>query len=116
MTNLTDLTTSQLRRIIGLKQEIEAIQARIDSIAAGDGEPPAPLDISGPQKRHMSASARAKIAAAQRARWARVQGTTATASATKKKDGRSSPAFRAKMAAAARARWKKAKAAGKRTL
>jgi len=116
MTNLEDLSTSQLRRIIGLKEQIEALQAQIDSIAAGDGEIPAPLAAKGPKKRRkMSAAARAKIAAAQRARWARVKGTTAP-KASEKGDRRSSPAVRAKLAAAARARWKKAKAPGKMTL
>jgi len=116
MTDLNDLTTSQLHRIIGLKEKIEAMQAQIDSIIAVDGEFPTPSAGKTPKKRRTSAAARAKIAAAQRARWARVKGTTATAKAAKKKDGRSSPAARAKMAAAAKARWKKAKAAGKKTL
>jgi len=62
----------------------------------------------------MSAAARAKIAAAQRARWARQKGT---AVGTAKKGRRKmSPAARAKIAAAARARWAKAKAANRRTL
>ena len=117
MTNLKDLSTNQLQRIIALKEAIEGLEGQIASIMDGrDGEiAEIPVDEL-PKKRRMSASARAKIAAAQRARWARVKGTTAMPKATNKKDGRSSPAFRAKMAAAARARWKKAKAAGKKTL
>jgi hypothetical protein len=40
MPNLTDLTTSQLRQIVAFKEQIEALQAQIDSIIAGDGELP----------------------------------------------------------------------------
>jgi hypothetical protein len=37
MPNLTDLTTSQLHQIIAFKEQIEALQGQIDSIAGGDG-------------------------------------------------------------------------------
>ena len=110
MITLKDLSTNQLQQIIALKEQIEALQAEIESIT---GTPEnSPDTVRGPRKWRMSAEARAKIAAAQRTRWAKVKGTKVA----KKKDGRSSPAFRAQMAAAARARWKKAKAAGKTTL
>ena len=61
----------------------------------------------------MSASARAKIAAAQRLRWAKYRKGGAKGGKGRRK---MSPAARAKIAAAARARWAKAKAANKRTL
>ena len=62
----------------------------------------------------MSAAARAKIAAAQKARWAKVKKSVAKPVA-KKKSGISA-AGRAKIAAAAKARWAKAKADGKKSL
>jgi hypothetical protein len=43
MTNLTDLTTGQLHRIIAIKERIEALQGQIESIAGGGGEMPVPL-------------------------------------------------------------------------
>ena len=58
----------------------------------------------------MSASARAKIAAAQRARWAKQKKAGGTGRR------KMSAGARAKIAAAARARWAKAKAANRRTL
>ncbi|MGO9477806.1 MAG: hypothetical protein ACLQAH_13440 [Limisphaerales bacterium] len=64
----------------------------------------------------MSAAGRAKIAAAARARWARVKGAKKPAKAASKPRRKMSAAGRAKIAAAARARWKKAKAAGKNSL
>jgi hypothetical protein len=148
MTNLTELTTSQLHSIIAIKEQIEALQGQIDSIASGGGEIPSPFAEDAPKngRRHRSAAVRARMAAAQRARWARVKGTGARASkrakkgkrrlsaagraaiiagtkarwakvkAAKKKDRRSSPAVRAKLAAAAKARWAKVRAEGKKRL
>jgi hypothetical protein len=135
--NITNLTTSQLRRILAIKQQIEALQGQIDSIAGGDGEVPAPATEKAIMKHRRSAAVRARMAASQRARWAKIKGTgerksrsrliTAAraviiagkkggAEAFKKKDRRSSPAARARLAAAAKARWAKARAEGKTTL
>lgn len=62
--------------------------------------------------RPLSAAARERIAAAQRARWARVKGTTqGKAPATKKRT--LSAAARKKIAAAQRARWARVKAGRK---
>jgi hypothetical protein len=115
MTNLHDLTTSQLHRIIAIKEQIEALQGELTTIAGDGGETPAPPKAKK-GKRRMSAAGRAAISAAAKARWARVKGTTGTLKIAKKKDRRSSPAVRAKLAAAARARWAKVRAAGKNSL
>ena len=66
----------------------------------------------------MSAAGRRKIAAGQKARWAKVKGVKQTngAKPVKVKRRKMSPAARAKIAASARARWAKAKAAGKSSL
>src|SRR5690349_7367655 len=63
-------------------------------------------------RRKMSAAARAKIAAAQRARWAKQKGTASEAPAPKAKNkgGGMSAAGRARIAAAQKARWAKVKA------
>jgi hypothetical protein len=121
MTNLSDLTTAQLKSIVAIKEQIEALRGQIDSIVGGRGggrdESSIPAPIEASEKRHMSAAARAKIAAAAKARWARIKKTKREApKPVQKGDRRRSPAVRAKLAAAARARWKKAKAAGKTTL
>jgi hypothetical protein len=63
-----------------------------------------------PKRRTMSASARAKIAAAQRARWAKQKGQAVskkTTTATKKRAGRKpmSPAMRRKLSRMMKARW-----------
>jgi hypothetical protein len=117
MTNLSSLTTSQLNSIIAIKEQIEALQNQIDSIAGG-GEIPIPFaeaPVPARRKYHMSAAHKRKVikalAKARRIRWAK-----AKAAKPAKKDRRSSPATRAKLAAAARARWAKARAEGKKTL
>jgi len=117
MTNLTDLTTGQLHRIIAIKEQIENLQAQIDSIAAGGGDGAGistPSARRVPKKRRMSAAGRARIAAGQKARWAKVK--AAKGGAAPKKRRKMSAAAKAKMAAAARARWAKAKAQGKNRL
>jgi hypothetical protein len=113
MTKITDLTTTQLNKIISIKEEIEKLQGQLDAIASGNGSP---MKSIATKRRRMSRAGRARIIAAVKARWARAKGTKATPKAAKKRDGRSSPAVRAKLAAAARARWAKVKAAGKKTL
>jgi hypothetical protein len=104
MTQLLNLTTAKLRRIIALKQQIEKLQARLEALASGAS---APLGRPAKKKWTMSAAARRKIAAAQRARWAKVKGKTKPAG----KKRTMSAAARAKIAAAARARWAKYRAA-----
>jgi len=102
MTQLLNLTTAKLKRIIVLKQQIEKLQARLEVLAGGSA---APAAKPGRKTWTMSLSGRRKIAAAARARWAKVKGTK-----TAPKKRVISAAARAKMAAAAKARWAKVKA------
>jgi hypothetical protein len=109
MTSLTELTTSQLHRIIAIKEQIESLQSEIESIAGNSS--PRPGRPPGGKKGGISAAGRARIGAAAKARWARVN--AAKGESAPKKRRKFSPAARAKIAAAAKARWAKAKAAGK---
>lgn len=62
------------------------------------------------RKGNRSAAARAKMAAAQKARWAKMKGgASADTPKASKKKRTMSPEARAKIAAAQRARWAKAK-------
>lgn len=68
------------------------------------------VEKSGKKKRKMSAAAREKIAAAQRARWAKQKGTAGPLTAVvmeepKKKKRKLSPEARARIVAAVKARW-----------
>jgi|SRR5581483_2892303 len=122
MTNLQNLSSAQLRKVVEIKERIEELEAELERLAGSDGGAAAPTSSGTGRtgKRTMSPAARARIAAAQRARWAKVHAaagkTRVTAAAGGKKKRRMSPAARAKLAAIAKARWAKAKASGKSAL
>ena len=99
-----------------LQQEKATIEARLaeitQALSASGGA--APLAAAAPGKRHFSAATKAKMAAAQKARWAKLKGgqaapATLTAAPTKLRRKYSAEA-KARMAAGAKARWAKAKA------
>jgi hypothetical protein len=114
MTNLQSLTVAQLRKVVAIKEEIEQLEAQLASLADGKASIKA-----GPlvrRRRRMSATARARIGAAQRARWAKVKRHAATPKAGVKKKRKVSAATKARLASVARARGAKVKAAGQSTL
>ncbi|HEY3857551.1 MAG TPA: hypothetical protein VGO67_24480 [Verrucomicrobiae bacterium] len=112
MNDIQNLTASELRKILSIKEEIEELQRKLESLA-NDGEIPSPFSVELPKKRRMSAAGRARIGAAAKKRWAKLRSGSDLPAKKKRKVSR---AVRAKMAAAARQRWAKAKAAGKTTL
>lgn len=68
---LSGLSSAQLRRATAIKERIETLEQELNSLL---GVSEAPTD--GPvvrRRRKMSAEAREKIAAAQRARWAKAK-------------------------------------------
>ena len=75
MINLQDLTTSQLNRIIAIKEQIETLQSEMESIANDGIETSAQTSVPVKEagKRRMSAAGRARIAAAATARWAKAK-------------------------------------------
>jgi hypothetical protein len=109
---ILNLSAQQLRRAAGIKDQIASLEKKLSQILGAPTQ-----NNSTPKKgRKMSAAGRARIAAAARARWAKVKGRKSPAKPVGKARRKMSAAARAKIAAAARARWKKAKAAGKKTL
>ena len=110
MNDLLSLTPAQLKEMAELKEEISALEKELASIFGS----PATAAPAPKRKFKMSAAGRARIAAAQKARWAKAK-KSEPAPAVKKKRTMSA-AGRARIAAAAKARWAKAKAAGKTSL
>jgi hypothetical protein len=106
---ISNLSAEQLRRAATIKDKIDRLQTELDRLLGSSNE-------KGTQtgKRGMSAAGRARIAAAQKARWAKVNGKAGKPAKTGKR--KMSAAARSKIAAAAKARWAKAKAAGKKSL
>lgn len=74
---MIELTSKQLRRAADIQDKIESLQKELSKLlgkaAIAAGGSPAPS--AAPKKRTMSAAARKKIAAAQKARWAKVKAT-----------------------------------------
>jgi hypothetical protein len=107
--HISSLTSDQLRRAAGLKEKIDALYEKLASMLGA----PALVSAKAPKKYRMSAAGRTKIAAAQKARWAKVKAAKPAKAAKKRK---MSAAAKAKISAAAKARWAKVKAAGKKSL
>ena len=101
--NISDLSVSQLQRVVAVKKKIEQLQKELARMLGGSGAG------NGLVKRALSASAKARIAAAQKARWAKVRKLS-------KPRRKMSAAARKKFSQLAKARWAKAKAAGRKRL
>ena len=124
--NLSDLSAAQLRRAAALKERIEKLHKKLAGILGSAS--PAPAAGDGGRKKHKrSAAARARMAAAQKARWAKIKGTTKSAPAAitvpvdiaapvakpARKKWKLSAAGKARIKAANQAYWAKIKAAQK---
>lgn len=126
MPNLSSLTLEQLIRAVAIKREIEVLKSQLDNIE-GDGAVVIPVKrgrkpklqlpnavAQEPWKRKFSAASRAKMAAAQQARWAKRKGTTvdSVAGIAPEVAVAEEPKKKRKMtkSEAAKARWAKIKA------
>jgi len=67
--NISDLSVKQLQRAITLKGQIERLQAKLNGLVGNS----APVKAVPRKRRKMSAAGRAAIAAAQKARWAKIK-------------------------------------------
>ena len=103
-----NITSQQLRRAAEIQEKIEALQSELSALLNGT-EP----TLQRRRKGGMSAAGKARIAAAQRARWAKFKARGNSKHSTRR---HMSAAAKAKLAKIARLRWKKAKAAGKTVL
>jgi hypothetical protein len=81
-----DLSTRNLEKALSIRRQIDALQRRltslVSSVGSGVGAGTSPRRRTG--RRKMSAASRAKIAAAARARWARVKAGRGKAKGAKK--------------------------------
>ena len=109
---LSSLTTAQLRHAADLKEKIGALTKELSLLLGAS----APASAKAPKKKGgMSAAGRAKVAAAQKARWAKIKAAKPAVKAPAKKRTMSAAA-KAKLSAMAKARWAKVKATGKSSL
>jgi hypothetical protein len=108
---LLSLTSVQLRRAAGFKEKIDALTKELASLLGAS----ASVSAKAPKRGNkMSAAGRAKIVAAQKARWAKLK--AAKPAKLPKKRKKMSATAKAKISAAAKARWAKVKAVGKKSL
>ena len=120
MATFHELTTSQLKQALQMREQIESLQQKLETLLGGKAPAVKPKHKVSrpPRKRTMSAAGRVRIAEAQKARWAKTKGNSSPVKASarpapKKKEV--SDEHRAKLSAAMKARWaarKKAAAAG----
>jgi hypothetical protein len=108
----TAITVAQLKRAVSIKERIEELESELASLLGDSSRSSGAAVARGPGKRrNMSAAGRARISAAAKARWAKVNAAKGKMPTKGKRT--MSPAARAKIAAAARARWAKVRAAKK---
>ena len=125
MSLITNLTVHQLRQAADLKEEIQGLEIQLSHLLGSSATPvtaPQPVAESvaakAPKKKGgMSAAGKARIAAAQKARWAKIKAAKPAVKAAPAKPAKKkftmSAAAKAKISAAAKARWAKIKAAKK---
>jgi hypothetical protein len=102
-----DLSPNQLRQAANLKDQIAGLEKQLNALLGQDGASHKPTA----QRSTMSAAGKAKIAAAQRARWAKFKGKKASAAPAK---GKMSAATKAALSIKMKAAWARRKAAQKK--
>jgi hypothetical protein len=75
--NITTLSPQQLRKAADIQEKIQALQEELGQLLGGEVSTPA-QPTEAPKKYKLSAAARAKMRAAQTARWAKIKGTAPT--------------------------------------
>src|ERR1035441_4629793 len=142
-TTMINATPTQLRKAADIQEKIQSLQEELGQILGGEVSTP-PQPAKAPKKKwKFSATARAKMRKAQKARWAKIKGTeplakpahkpkkkmsaqgvaniragvakrmAAQGKAVQKPRIQRSAAWKAAVSASAKARWAKAKKAGK---
>ncbi len=136
-TSFWESSTASIQEALQIRKTIDALKAKVDKLMHGavvaitPNQPAkrgrkkgsvnkakaAPVAKPAKKKSKMSLEGRARIAAAQKARWAAKKDTTASspkqAKPVPKKKGGMTPEGRARLAASMKARWAAKKAAAK---
>ena|ERR1035437_428674 len=127
MSSILNLSAQQLRQAADLKEKIAALENELSQLL-GESAKAVAAPLAGKalkKKGGMSEAGKAKVAAAQKARWAKINAAKSAVSPAKttpkivvaakpaKKKFTMSAAAKAKISAAAKARWAKVKAAKK---
>jgi len=105
--SIATLSATQLRKAADLKDRIGKLETQLNLLLGSSAASAKPAKKKG----GMSAAGRAAVAAAQRARWAKINSgkSKSVAKQVKKERKKMSAEARAKIAAAQKARWAKQK-------
>jgi hypothetical protein len=99
-----DISVKALEEAVSIRRQIDNLERRLSSILGGAPARPTTRPTTTTQPgRYFSPSTRAKLAAAARARWARLKGGTKPTPSRKK--GALTPAGRRKLSELMKARW-----------
>jgi hypothetical protein len=80
--NITTLSPTQLRKAADIQEKIQSLQGELNEILGGE-VPARAQTAEAPKKRKVSAAGRARMRAAQIARWAKIKGTAPSAKPAK---------------------------------
>ena len=110
MATFQELTIGQLKQALQLREQIESLQQKLEALLGGTAPANKPKQkVSRPARRRtISADGRARIAKAQKARWANTKEKSSPAKpSAKPAPGKKevSDEHRAKLSAAMKARW-----------
>jgi hypothetical protein len=112
--SLNHISVAQLRRAVTIKEQMESLEKELASVLDAAPAVPTGPAVAPRKKRTMSAAGRARIAAAQKARGAKLKKTTTPAvKPAPNKKRKLSPEGRTRIIAATKARWAKIRAANK---
>src|SRR5438309_4567271 len=108
-----DTSVKALEEAISIRRQIETLESRLSSILGGRALPTTTTRAAG--ARYFSPATRAKLAAAAKARWARLRGPAPTTTAKRK--GQLTPAGRRKLSSLRRPGWaRRGNSAGRKPL
>jgi hypothetical protein len=116
MNSFIGLSPKALRKAADLQEKIQSLQGELGQLLGGGVSTSAQPTEAPKKKWKVGAAGRARMRAAQIARWAKIKGTTSSAKTAQKLKRKMSTAGRAAISAAAKARWAKARKTGKSSL
>ena len=103
--NLQNISIEQLKQAIAIKENLATLEQKLAKLTAGKAIPTLQAPAKNARK-GISKAGRARIAAAQKARWAKVKSSAAAPAAKPAgKKRKLSPEGRARIVAALKKRW-----------
>src|SRR6266403_1228985 len=103
------ISTHDLEQAVAIRRQIDSLEQRLASLIGnrnrGGGVAPRATRVASRGGKRFSAATRAKLAAAARARWARLRAGKGAAASPKKKKGGLTAAGRRRLSQLMKARW-----------